>query len=102
MEQSRKDDLWGAKPIDDQTLLGANILGRLLKELRGKLLAAAEPEQLESLQRVAPLQIEDFLLYGRQIEAINMNNGGACQGDKIAAEPLSVGINLEQARLINV
>lgn len=102
VEQSRKDDFWGAKPIDDQTLLGANVLGRLLKQLRGQLLAATDPEQLETLQRVAPLQIEDFLLYGHQIEAINMNDGGAGPWDKIAAEPLSVGVNLEQARLINV
>ena len=102
VEQSRKDDFWGAKPIDDQTLLGANVLGRLLKELRGQLLAAAEQEQLETLQRVEPLPIKDFLLYGRQIEGINMNNGGAGPWDKIAAEPLSVGVNLEQARLINV
>ena len=102
VEQSRKDDFWGAKPIDDQTLLGANVLGRLLKELRGKLLAAADPEQFETLRRVEPLPIKDFLLYGRQIEAINMNDGGAGPWDKIAAEPLTVGGNLEQARLINV
>lgn len=102
VEQSRKDDFWGAKPVDDQILLGANVLGRLLKQLRGELLAAAEQEQLETLQRVEPLQIKDFLLYGRQIEAINMNNGRAGQWNKTAGESLFIVANPEQTRLLNV
>lgn len=102
VEQSRKDDFWGAKPIDDRTLLGANVLGRLLKELRGKLLAAAEQGELETLQRVEPLQIKDFLLYGHKIERINMNNGRADSFTPPAGEPLFVDTHTEQARLISV
>jgi len=34
VEQSCRDAFWGAKPIDAETLLGLNVLGRLLMELR--------------------------------------------------------------------
>ena len=34
VEQSRKDDFWGAEPVDKRTLVGVNALGRLLMELR--------------------------------------------------------------------
>jgi len=39
VEQSRKDDYWGAKLADEagDTLIGQNVLGRLLMELREKL-----------------------------------------------------------------
>ena len=33
VEQSKKDSFWGAKPIDDEILVGMNVLGRLLMEL---------------------------------------------------------------------
>lgn len=36
VEQSRRDDFWGAKPVDKHTLVGMNALGRLLIELRKK------------------------------------------------------------------
>ena len=31
VEHSRRDDFWGAKPIDGETLVGTNSLGRLRK-----------------------------------------------------------------------
>src|SRR5581483_637496 len=34
VEESRRDEFWGAKPVDEQTLVGRNVLGRLLMELR--------------------------------------------------------------------
>src|SRR2546426_9055121 len=37
VEESRKDDFWGAKAVDEDTLVGANVLGRLLMELREEL-----------------------------------------------------------------
>src|SRR6266852_4527517 len=37
VEESYRDPFWGAKPIDPETLQGANILGRLLVELREQL-----------------------------------------------------------------
>lgn len=63
VEQSRKDDFWGAKPIDEDTLVGMNVLGRLLMELREEV----KREDTEPLLRVQPLDIPDFKLDGRPI-----------------------------------
>ena len=68
VEQSRRDDFWGAKPVDECALIGVNALGRLLTELREKV----KQEQPESLLRVSPLPIPDFKIYGHQIKEINM------------------------------
>ncbi|MFA5952915.1 MAG: NADAR family protein [Hyphomicrobium sp.] len=65
VEDSRKDDYWGAKTVDDDTLSGQNVLGRLLMELRQKL-----RENPESLNVVEPLSIPDFLLLGQPIPVI--------------------------------
>ena len=65
VEQSRRDDFWGAKPVDKDTLIGVNALGRLLMELREQV----RDDQSELLH-VEPLSIPNFLLYERQIEAI--------------------------------
>jgi type I restriction enzyme S subunit len=65
VEQSRKDDFWGAKAVGDgSTLVGMNVLGRLLMELR---------EQVKERGRDAFLRVElpgipDFQLLGRPIE----------------------------------
>jgi ribA/ribD-fused uncharacterized protein len=67
VEQSRKDDYWGAKPsADGETLVGQNVLGRLLMELRERLLHQGG----DSLKVVEPLPIEDFTLLGRPIETV--------------------------------
>ncbi len=63
VEQSRKDDFWGAKPVDDNTLVGMNVLGRLLMELREAIKAGSH----ESLSCVQPPAISNFLLGGRPI-----------------------------------
>ena len=63
VEQSRKDDFWGAKPIDERTLVGRNVLGRLLMELT----EAVKAEGRDSLLLVQPLAIPDFMLGGRPI-----------------------------------
>ncbi|MHB1655045.1 MAG: NADAR family protein [Burkholderiales bacterium] len=68
VEQSRKDDYWGAKlagEVDD-TLIGQNVLGRLLMELREKL----KDDREGALKVVLPLGIPDFLLLGRPIEPV--------------------------------
>ena len=65
VEQSRKDDFWGAKPDSASRLVGANVLGRLLMELR-----EIVRENGEALRNVAPLELPDFMLFGRPIEAI--------------------------------
>jgi len=68
VEQSRKDDYWGAKLQDEsgETLVGQNVLGRLLMELREKL----KSDSQVALKVVPPLAIPDFLLFGRPIEMI--------------------------------
>ena len=66
VEQSRKDDFWGAKVADDGTLVGMNVLGRLLMELREQL----NGDEAESLRFIEPLAISDFLLFGQPIEAV--------------------------------
>ena len=70
VEHSRRDDFWGAKPVDDHVLVGINVLGRLLMELRERV--KLEPREL--LLRVEPLSSPDFLLYERQIEPIGTYN----------------------------
>lgn len=37
VEESYRDQFWGAKPVDAETLTGLNVLGRLLVELRERL-----------------------------------------------------------------
>jgi ribA/ribD-fused uncharacterized protein len=63
VEDSRKDNFWGAIPVDGETLTGANVLGRLLMELRELL----KGQNADSLQVVIPPPIPEFLLYGQEI-----------------------------------
>lgn len=66
VEQSWKDDFWGARPAVDGTLRGVNALGRLLMELR----ELVRRERRNSLLPVEPLPIPGFLLDGRPIGRI--------------------------------
>jgi putative DNA methylase len=66
VELSKKDDFWGAKPQQDGTLVGMNVLGRLLMELREQLKRATG----DDLKRVEPVPIDDFLLYGKPIGVV--------------------------------
>lgn len=82
VEQSRKDDFWGAKAVGDgSTLVGMNVLGRLLMELR---------EQVKEHGRDAFLRIElpgipDFQLLGRPVEVWALK--AAQQGAAVLATP---------------
>jgi len=67
VEESRRDVFWGAKPVDGDTLVGVNALGRLLMELRHEVRTAGR----ERLARVQPLAIPDFLLDGRPIGEVS-------------------------------
>lgn len=69
VEQSRKDAFWGAKPVDDETLVGMNVLGRLLMELREEL----KSDNAENLRSIQPLSIPNFMLFERPIEFIATN-----------------------------
>ena len=68
VEQSRKDDYWGAKLADEvgDTLIGQKVLGRLLMELREKLKDDADG----MLKMVSPLGIPNFLLLGKPIDTV--------------------------------
>ena len=66
VEHSRTDDFWGARPVDNRTLVGMNVLGRLLMELR----AFVKTEPRDDFLRVEPLHIADFRLEGRPIEPV--------------------------------
>ncbi len=65
VEESRKDDFWGAKVVDDgDTLVGMNVLGRLLMELREQVKQQGRDAALD----IAPPDIPQFLLFGQAIE----------------------------------
>jgi type I restriction enzyme S subunit len=67
-----RDRLWGAWPVDDERLVGHNLLGRLLVELRREYL---QPDNTR-LRIVAPLPIGDFLLLGEPIRTITAADAG--------------------------
>lgn len=64
VELSRKDDYWGAKSqVNNDVLVGENVLGRLLMELREKL----KMDYSKNLLSVEPMNIDNFLLLGKPI-----------------------------------
>ena len=69
VEQSRKDDYWGAKVADttDETLIGRNILGRLLMELREEI----KNDSAEALKIVPPPDIHNFLFLGNSVGPVS-------------------------------
>lgn len=70
VELSNKDAFWGAKPIESNIYLGINALGRLLMGLREQLIK----NDKEYFMVVPPLNIDNFLLLGRKIEAVRSND----------------------------
>jgi type I restriction enzyme S subunit len=72
VELSRRDAYWGCKIIKGtENLLGQNVLGKLLMELREEyVIGSGCAEGRESLRYVPPLAIPDFYLYGKPIEAV--------------------------------
>lgn len=66
VEQSRSDMFWGATPDENGNLVGANVLGRLLMELRETI------KNGKKIHILPPLEIEDFLLYGTPIKEIDL------------------------------
>lgn len=66
VEQSRRDRFWGAVAEPDaEVLKGANVLGRLLMDIRERL-----RENPSEFSIVSPVPISDFVLLGRPIESI--------------------------------
>lgn len=64
VEESTKDDFWGAKPIEGGFLVGRNVLGRLLMELREHL-RDVKSERTEAINYPV---IPNFLLFGKPLE----------------------------------
>ena len=69
VEDSHKDAFWGAKALasDNDALVGQNILGQLLTNLR----EMVRGQTAESLCIVDPLRINDFLLLGEGIRRVS-------------------------------
>lgn len=71
VELSTKDRFWGASPVDDTTLVGANVLGRLLMQIRSDVFE--KPEIHHRTVEAPP--IDGFLFFGRPVErAITRTN----------------------------
>lgn len=68
VEDSRKDSFWGAIPAEDGTLVGRNVLGRLLMELRDMIKQGFE------LRRVEPPPVPNFLLFGAPVEVVDFRS----------------------------
>ena len=77
VEDSRKDDYWGAKMVDDDTLAGQNVLGRLLMELREKL-----KHSPEALRVIDPPPLPHFTLLGEPISVIYAETSKPSRQDK--------------------
>jgi type I restriction enzyme S subunit len=65
VEESYRDPFWGAKPVDGQTLVGMNVLGQLLTELREQLKCNAD-----ELRVIEPPDLSQFLLIEKPIGII--------------------------------
>jgi ribA/ribD-fused uncharacterized protein len=66
VEDSGRDNFWGAIADGDEILIGQNILGRLLMELRQEL----NENRIKNLEIVEPLSIENFTLFNQKIPII--------------------------------
>lgn len=66
VEESYRDPFWGAKPVDSESLVGVNVLGQLLTELRDEL----KGPDVDILRVIEPPAFPKFLLIGKPIGAI--------------------------------
>jgi ribA/ribD-fused uncharacterized protein len=66
VEESRKDEYWGAKPQENGALVGMNVLGRLLMELRVQL----QSSEVETLKHVKSPHVSRFLFLGMPIGTV--------------------------------
>lgn len=70
VEQSHKDSFYGALVVEgSSTLVGCNVLGKLLMQLRDEYLNGCS-ESRQGMRYVPPMEISDFLLFGEPIRAI--------------------------------
>ncbi len=84
-KKSRRKDFWGAVEGPDGTLVGMNVLGRLLMQLRQDKIRCG----LEKLESVEPLPISDFLLLGKPIHTVREN----CVAERIDTNDSSTSLD---------
>lgn len=85
VEFSKKDCFWGAKPDGERQLIGRNVLGRLLMELRQQWVDKGITEN----SVVYPLDMEKFYLLAKPIEPVM-----GVSREKGATDESEVGRNL--------
>ncbi|MEK7469883.1 MAG: NADAR family protein [Planctomycetota bacterium] len=66
VEESRRDDFWGAQPVDAEVLVGSNLLGRLLMELRQQF----RETNGDGFKHLDPPRIPNFQIYGEPIRVV--------------------------------
>ena len=66
-ESSKRDDYWGTVPKEDGSLMGSNVLGKLLMELREEFNAPGDRNRFKTAQ---PLSIPNFQLMGEAIGVV--------------------------------
>ena len=72
VEESQRDEFWGAKPQDGGMLIGKNALGRLLMQLREQVKEAKDHGRVDNLLRVSPPpNIDEFNLLGKPIGVVD-------------------------------
>lgn len=78
VEFSRRDDFWGAKPQANGLLVGRNVLGNLLMELREEVRSMGK----KAFKVVKPPNIPDCLLLGKSIEPVYLNEENPRVGEQ--------------------
>lgn len=84
VEESHKDDFWGAKPVGNELLEGANVLGRLLMELRAVLLSSDS----HRLKKIDHPTFSDAIIFGTPVL-----NGDSPMRDTSGIEQGSICLN---------
>ena len=69
VEESRRDNFWGAKRTQDNKLIGVNVLGRILMEARENLKKETVQDHLLPFQT-----IDNFKILGKNIEVVHKLN----------------------------
>lgn len=69
VEESRRDNFWGAKRTQDNKLIGVNVLGRILMEARENLKRGTIQDHLLPFQT-----IDNFKILGRNVEVVHKLN----------------------------
>ena len=98
VEDSRKDDFWGAKADENGNLVGQNILGRLLMELRDQLRGPTGNE----LRKVALPEVKDLWLYSQPVTYNELAEASTAATDKnqLTEQVLDTASTIENKKMI--